>query len=306
MKRVAKGVLRAIGLSLRYSRTHDSIRFELARAQQSRIDTTVSPIFDDPYEALYFRQGGGEAAFHCPIDKCVNVNGLSFSGSGWHPFSAVLEQYRDGVVVAYHDSVLDKYYRLWQPKSAAEALIDPNVAPPRFEGLPPHLMYLFPWSARTIEEMEKLVKAWYLDDNMEHGGPPVDIEIDGFKEHGPVAKEVGMLEFARLTGVYRRLSVEGYRRELGDVKVAMIRRDDEIRFLNFGGGLHRTAAMKALGDDTVPATFVSPCLVDSRDVDYWPQVRNGSWTRDTALRYVDHLFDFDSRAWAAGLGLVDG
>jgi hypothetical protein len=298
-------MLRRVGLSLRISRTHNSIRLVLGRAQQAEAEPSVSPIFDDPYEALFYRQGGADAAFHCPIDKCVNVNGLSFSDHGWHPFSALLEEYRGQAIAEYHGSVLEKYYRLWQPQCASEALIDVHIAPPVFERLPPHFMYLFPWTAGEFCELDRSVKSWYMDDNVEHGNPPGKIETDGFKEHGPVDPQIGLLEFRRLTGILDRLSSEGYRRELGDVRVAMIKRDDDLRFLNWGGGLHRTAAMKVLGHSTVPATFVVPWVIDSRDVDYWPQVRKGNWTRETALRYVDHLFDFDSKAWASSLGLVD-
>lgn len=62
--------------------------------------------------------------------------------------------------------------------------------------------------------------------------------------------------------------------------------------------------MSALGYKTIPAVFKRDHIIRVDDVDYWPQVRSGVWGRDDALRYVDHLFDFDSRAWAQERGLL--
>jgi hypothetical protein len=45
-------------------------------------------------------------------------------------------------------------------------------------------------------------------------------------------------------------------------------------------------------------------VIDVDDVDRWPQVRAGVWTREAAIRYIDHLFDFDATAWARQLGLI--
>jgi hypothetical protein len=158
--------------------------------------------------------------------------------------------------------------------------------------------------SRTPEEADTAVRAWAHGDNIEHGHPEITIDTDGFKDHGPVSPQIGRLEFERLRQTCATLSRVRYDRAKGDVSVLVIRRGDDYRFLNFGGGLHRTAAMKALGHDFVPAKPQRPWVIDVDEVDRWPQVRAGVWTREAAIRYIDHLFDFDAAAWARQLGLI--
>ncbi len=64
--------------------------------------------------------------------------------------------------------------------------------------------------------------------------------------------------------------------------------------------------MQALGERTIPAVFKTPCLYDVADVAYWPDVRSGIWSKEEAIRYVDHLFEFDPRSWAREHGLLQG
>jgi hypothetical protein len=165
-------------------------------------------------------------------------------------------------------------------------------------------MYLFPWMSRTPEEADTAVRAWAHGDNIEHGHPEITIDVHGFKDHGPVSPQIGRLEFERLRQTCATLSRVGYDRAKGDVSVLVIRRGDDYRFLNFGGGLHRTAAMRALGHEFVPAKPQRPWVIDVDEVDRWPQVRAGVWTRDAAIRYIDHLFDFDAVRWATTRGLL--
>jgi hypothetical protein len=262
------------------------------------------PILEDPWEALCLVQGGKPAAFLCPVEKCVNVNGLNFSRNGWHPFSAVLHEYAHREVSGYQGSILEKYYEKWQPQSAADAWIGFMHAPKIFKDLPPYFMYLFPWTSKSPEELEHSVRTWYRDDNREHGRSPDNLDIAGFKEHGPVSPEVGDFEFNRLTSVLDSLLRQGYRRERGDVRVVMVKRGKDLRFLNFGGGLHRTAAMCALGREHVPATCQLPSVVDRDHAKYWPQVRRGIWSESEAIAYIDHLFDFDALEWAKKMDLT--
>lgn len=61
--------------------------------------------------------------------------------------------------------------------------------------------------------------------------------------------------------------------------------------------------MTALGFQTIPARFHRQHVVDIEMAEHWPQVRSGLWTQEQAEAYFNHLFDFDSRAWARARGL---
>ena len=84
----------------------------------------------------------------------------------------------------------------------------------------------------------------------------------------------------------------------------VLKRGDDIRFLNSGGGLHRTVVMSVLGSDVIPARHDRPWVIDVDQAADWPGVRSGMWTEGQARAYVDYLFEFDGQEWARALGLA--
>jgi hypothetical protein len=298
-----------MGLQLRLMRT---VRFSqlqlrwgpgIARASTPK---ALPQTFDSFEEAMYYERGGTPANFMCPVGSCVDVNGLNFSPRGWHPFAAALEEIRRGRSSAYSGSVLERFYGTWRPANARDALIDAAVAPTRFADLPPHMIYLFPWSSRTPERADRAVRRNMYNDNVQHGHPELN-EGDGLqlKHHGPVSQAMGEFEYARLRKVFDSIAAHGFSLEKGGaVQVLALRRGEDVRFLSFGGGLHRTAVMRALGHELVPATLQQPWVLDADEIRKWPQVRGGLWDTRSARAYIDHLFDFDALGWATSLGLV--
>jgi hypothetical protein len=278
--------------------------FGIARPAAGTPDAAPTPpLMDDAMEALLHRQGGEAAAFRCPIDQCTHFIGFGFSASGWHPFVTTLLEYRAGHVSTYDRSLLRDYYATWQPRSAAEALAGFDVSGALTE-LPSYCFYLTPWTASTPATIAESLAYWTRVENAEHGEPDLDYREHGIGYFGPTHTAKGEMEFRRLTSIYDRLAATGYDRRYGDVNVRVMKRGDELRFIVDGGGYHRTAAFAAAGESVVPATFVEPWVVAEEDVEYWPQVRRGVWSRGDAVRYFHHLFDFDSREWARERGLL--
>jgi len=276
------------------------------KSLQSGSDPALPPLFDDPLEALCYEQGGEAAAFWCPLKYTVKQNALSYSPRGWHPFVATLREYAAGESAGYDDSVLRHFHETHQPENAAEAIAGFGQAPSDYENRPAHVYRLTPWRSRTADWVDQNVRKWSKRDAREHGGSERDwsFDEDGYQYHGPVSERRGRLEYQRLTNLYERLKADGYDRSRGHVHVIVLRRADEIRFLNQGPGNHRTAAMAALGYDTVPTKFYKRHVVDAGMVKYWPQVRSGAWTEEQAEAYFNHLFEFDSRTWAEERGLL--
>lgn len=277
-----------------------SLRTDVQRLASSGVGF-IPPLLDNAVTAWYYQQGGKSAAFPCELESCITSNGLGFSSTSWHPFVATLREYLQGSCYSFDCSSLHRYYAVWRPVDAAEALIcfAPGEGP--LAGLASHLFSFCPWRATTIEEYGQEVREWWARDNRAHGRLGSDLEAYGFKAHGPVAPEFGRMEHGRLVAVAESIRNKGYDRTGGDTFVVMLRRGSEYRFLQ-RGGIHRTAAMSALGYESVPARLQG--IVDVTDVDYWPKVRDGFWDREAALRYANHLFDFDSRQWAKEKGLL--
>jgi hypothetical protein len=285
-----RGPLRAVGLEVR--RLHRSPAADPPR------------LFDDPLEALHYARAGVRVAFRCPLALARDTAGFSFAGDGWHPWVAELRDQGRRGDASYTGSLLERYYDRFQPRTALEALAGFDAEDHcGLADLPRHLFWSTPWSAQDVAELEHSVRDWVGRGARAHGLAGYDLAVDGTPYHGPVSARLGEVEVQRLHGVARALQRDGYDRRHGDSLFYLVRRGREFRAVKFGGGYHRTAAMSALGREHVPAQFRPPHAVDVDDVKDWPQVRSGMWSRRAALRYVDHLFDFDPVGWARDRGL---
>ena len=293
-KKAIKKPFHLVGLDLVRRRSPDSV-------------TELPPLFDDPLEALCYQQGGKPAAFQCPIRHTCNQNGLSYSPRGWHPFVATLHEYAAGEITGYEGSILEEFYERYQPAHAAAAIAGFARAPEVYTRYPAHIYRLAPWKSRTPEEEDRVVRGWSEGDSTEHGGPERGwtLDADGYPYHGPVSLRRGQLEYERLVRTWESLRTVGYDRSMGHACFVMLRRGDERRFLGRGDGSHRTAAMSALGHARIPAVFLESHMVDIDMAASWPQVKRGIWTEEEARAYFNHLFDFDSRAWALKEGFIE-
>lgn len=286
-KRVLKGALASLGVEVK------------------RIDQNVEipKYFDDPIEALLYNQGGKKAAFSCPIGKCTHYTALGFRNHDWHPFVETLKQYRADKGLTYSRSKLKEFYTKWQPKNASDALTGFKFPPKEFNKLPPHYMFLSPWSSLSHAEVDLDIRWWNQKDNTEHGRTDLRYPDHGWAFFGPVHPDKGILEFDRSISLYNSLDQHGYDRSQGFVGVTILKRGNELIYLVGGGGYHRAAALSSLGYKHVPSTFHRNSVVDIDDACKWPQVRSGLWTAKQARSYVDHLFDYNSTQWAIDMNL---
>jgi hypothetical protein len=264
------------------------------------------PLVDDPLEALHLARGGAAIAFRCPLDLASDTRGFTFGPHGWHPWIAELQDQQRRERSAFAGSLLERYFGNFQPRTALEALPGFEVGGGRcgLGALPSELFWLTPWMVGTPEELRTSVRAWTTRGAQQHGLVDYTPDRDGSPYHGPVSERLGQVEVGRMRSAHAALCEGGYDRRFGDSLFYLVRRGRELRAVKFGSGYHRTAAAAALGHHAVPAQLREPLAVDVDDVDDWPQVRSGMWSREAALRYVDHLFDFDARAWARGHGLA--
>jgi hypothetical protein len=254
-------------------------------------------LYDDLSEALYMKTAhSAQVAFRAPVAQIVDWQGFAFRKDAWHPFVATVDIFQTEGPTSAHD-FLANYYTTFQPSCAAEALLDFPEAPDVFRELPAHMFRLAPWSIETPEETDAIVSAWVQRDNLIHSGEALSLKAGGYPLFGPVSPAKFEIEVKRLFQIIRILSTDGYNRRFGDCYFRFLRRGNEVRLVAGGGGYHRAAVMAGLGYEWVPGQFMQT-PIDTRDVDYWPQVRRGVWTRKQALAYVDHLFDHSSAVWA--------
>lgn len=278
-----------------------TVGFELRRRQPR---PQPPPISDDELECLLLHRSGTPAAFSCPLHHCVAYNGFRYGGAGWHPFVRVLEERARGGADRYRGSSLEAYYDRWQPSCARDAMIGAEGSGMSTLDAMPGYAFLFPWVATTPSERRAAVESIMLSESRTYAGRSLSV-ADGYNQHGPVSPAKGEIELARLADCHDSLEREGWDRARGDMTVTILRRRDGTRYLILHGH-HRAAAASVLGHRTAPAALGKPAEVRRDEASHWPQVRRGIWSEAAALRYFDHLFDFDSLGWAAERGLAGG
>jgi hypothetical protein len=281
-----------------------TLSLEVRRIPRRSAAPQPPPICEHYVEALFRERGGGTAAFFCQTSRCVQVTGLSLAPAAWHPLRETLRESVESCYDRFDGSVLDRFYAAWRPHNAAQAFPGLAQVPARFDSFPPACVHLVPWMAWSPAQAERYLTQWNLRDWKEHGAGHLNPARDGFPDFGPVSRELGRFEYARLGKLLESLQRDGYQREFGDVRVQVLSRGDDVRFLNYGGGYHRTVAMNALGHDVMPAQHTYPWVIDVDEAADWPGVRSGLWNEAQARAYVDYLFEFDSHAWARAVGLV--
>ena len=258
-------------------------------------------LLDDPREAFIEPNHRYPYSFKANLDLVVDHQAFGFGTAGWHPFIAALKETQGDCERL--QAAMAAFYNTFKPTNAKEAIIGFKNAPKVFGRLPPHAFYLTPWSNKTPEDVTKFVETWVALDNTEHG-VEMTLAEGGFQSYGPVSEKKLRLETKRLSRTYLSLRSKGYDRALGECKFLVVRLGHDIRLIAHGGGYHRTACAAALSLSYVPGDFHPARLIlDVDDVDLWPNVRSGLWSRKQAVSYVEHLFYFDGGKWARSAGL---
>jgi hypothetical protein len=263
---------------------------------------------EHPLEALYSEERLSMPrlgpAFQCDLRLCITENGFGYGPEHWHPYVRALQEYKAGASVAYKGSALEKHYKTFQPETASDLILSEHCKPfglSRLSGW----CFVFPWSRHSPVSRREFLFSWAFREAKQAGCPDVCPE-DGHWSFGPVSLKKGYMEYKRIVDVFKSIRCYGYRRRSdgdGDITGMLLRRGDEYRCL-IASGFHRLAAVAVLGYESIPVRIARPVIIEARDVDHWPQVRTGVYTRDEALAYFHYLFDFDSLKWAQKHDLV--
>ncbi|MGY6635219.1 MAG: hypothetical protein ACXIU8_15975 [Alkalilacustris sp.] len=144
--------------------------------------------------------------------------------------------------------------------------------------------------------MHAALQRVYEADLAEHGAASsIGFPRSGWKDFGPVDDDFGGFEHGRIGRAVLSIRTRGFLRERGVPAVYVLKRDLEFRLL-VRGGVHRIAALDALGYTHIPVQPLAAWPIDVEDARYWHNVRSGHWSEHAAVRYLTHLFDCDTGA----------
>ena len=224
------------------------------------------------------------------IDKIISPHGFSNSPKGWHYYAEFLKQYEKIPDITYDQSILKKYYDVFQPESVADILFydSKDKAPEILNKIPPLLIRDF----------------WRLDGNLEEiKASLVEEETQLF---GPISDIYGEEQFIRCINAHRLIKKHGYipeRFEDGYIGGFFIRRGEEYRFQALAGK-HRLAALSVLGYKDIKATCpYNLKILDVNQIEFWPTVQSGLFTKKEMQTIIEKYFGEDGTGFAQHYGL---
>lgn len=249
--------------------------FSIFRRQPRVLD--LRGLVDDPVQVVC-RAGDRPFLIDVPVG---NIRAVGFAGSDpWNPFVLTLREYAAGRCAQFKGSLLEHFYRHWQPFAAGKGALRQ-----------------MPWKAGARDTRNtpegRMARDGFVEAARELGVSPE--EIRGHIKGGPVTESFGEITFRRMARLYDSVRDTGYRPESspgGHLRGQCFVSGDDFCVV-VGSGKHRVCALLALGWDKIPVCFGAPKLpvvTRREEVDTWPQVRAGLYTREEAWREFDELF----------------
>ena len=203
--------------------------------------------------------------------------------------------------VQYKGSVLEKYYKIYQPKTFYDLYF--TVKKPKnllemdykmlFEDLNVYKFDL--WS-----DVKQRVK---MDQVHEYGL----LRSHGTQHYGPVSHEKGELELKRLKDTYFSICKYGHKPDqFGYITGYFLKYKSDYRFIILDGN-HRTAVLCAMKYDKIPVVFVEnfPRVVDYNDIPNFPHVKNGLFSENLAKQIFKSYFEDNGIKKADKLGITN-
>lgn len=255
-----------------------------------------------PIAPLDIRNGVNDPrTFNYSGEKSILINAKTDCGRCFHfmkldeesnPFVRTL---KESAQMNKHDrrdfifKSLESYYTNYKPASAIERFHLNIADAPDLENEPAWAAPM-PWSASSIKAEKKSVVRWLQNDNQEQGQ---DLDIThGHTYYGPVSHQKLRLETDRFLQVFESIYQNGYKRENtndGDIIATILVSNDGSWRWTVRKGHHRANSLAALDYELIPVCVKK--IVYESEVEYWPNVFSGLYTKKGAFDIFRQFFE---------------
>lgn len=209
------------------------------------------------------------------VDDLVNIGGFSYSRKQWHPFNAVLNEFDNGKGLDHKTSILSKFYANYNLIENKGFL---SVHENNWDSI--KIAYIPPWGGGKRVNANNEFEHWI--------GPKSPEQIDTFLKY-----------FEKL---YHKIKKERYRpikNADGFVRVLVLKKESKVKYLVVGGQ-KRSSILSHCGYKKIwvrlqyahrdyPGNM--PTVVNIKDLNYWPNVSNGLYTKENAMAFFNEYFE---------------
>lgn len=239
----------------------------------------------------YYASKGNPFLVKLPLNRCRHLKYLGFECTfeSKSPFIQTLREYAEGHHTTYAGSVLEKYYKTFQPQNVAGLMgLDQNQCNSVLINTP--AMGEIPVWNSGDPQAELKRRKWQIEqDNLLHGYNYKADEGDPF--YGPVSERKGTLEFTRLIKTYHSIKEKGYTVSQNNSIKGVILKAEEGWRCQILAGQHRIAALAALGFDNVAVLIGNEGIIRREDAEWWPMVQENIISEKQALWVFDRIFE---------------
>jgi len=263
-------------------------------SKKSVIPADLSGQIDNPLLAKYAARNKS-FLIDADFENCIGLYQYSCEKYGDNPLVNTITDYLKNGMDGFEGSKLEDFYHHCSPDSAAEWFNLEGKIHNDLTELPTYSA-VFPWENATMKG-RKRYRERNVSSETQKRGKSLSVE-HGIELIGPFSKERGELEVNTLIELTKSIQKKGYRRgnhQSDDISSSVLIDEDSYKFL-INDGNHRIAALSALDYKSVPVRVEPtsiPAFIYRNEVDYWPKVKEGLYTRKQALSIFDAIFRGD-------------
>ncbi|TYT75805.1 hypothetical protein [Desulfobotulus mexicanus] len=251
-------------------------------------------IINHPLDAFY-QAGRHSVLINIPIEKIrtLGANAFPCHAGTYHPYIRTLQEWEAGKITSAKGSSLQRFYKNWQPKNAAQFLgLDETTCHKILRESPPSAAVL-PWDFRSMQRQKEDIQHGIINDYLPHATKTIvkDFNWQFWGPKNPLDLEV---ELSRLTKLIISIKKNGYQRTHrldGDISGTFLCSSKDWIFYHAGSGQHRIAALSTLGWTSIPVRLFQspPYLVIREHANHWHHVRSGLFSLKEALAVFDRV-----------------
>lgn len=229
-----------------------------------------------------------------PIERGITLPAFRLIGNECHPFVTALKDLgtsgQDMNDLNYLKSKMDIFYSNYQPSNAFDILGLGDCSDHVLGSMEPYVLTL-PWDNASPKQERRAKRKSIMKENKVLN---VNLGADaGWAWSGPVSAKKLHVEARRLLNVFNSIRKNGYQRSDepdGDIRVNILF-DGFLDTATWQSrvGQHRALALSSLGFNKIPCRISN--FVVRTEVESWPNVRNGLYSKELALSVFDNMFN---------------